>query len=246
MNNLDICTPGQIWESINTLDPGNYYQWRLVSKNQDGSWNTDVRSVIKGKPLAWRFGDGIRINPVKDQLRLALDQPPNWPPEDGAIWLTKDGEEIYFTGRPWDLENPSDDGFEFYYKNNKRDGYNARAIQAGALTFVKYTPINWSDYLPPTNLKYTKDNVYKPGQVWATRFNNIALVYRVHRVMQEKNVYPWLDIVVLAKLNSTLNLYKNSTPIRIANPLYTTVAVLIAESGCEPSDPDLIYQFLYK
>lgn len=98
--------------------------------------------------------------------------------------------------------------------------------------------VDWNKWLPPRgfDLPNTGPKVFKAGQVWASHRYG-GLVFRVN----PGNNYP--DVLAIAD---------NHNPVYTTGCIYATgedtgcISILVADVGCEPTDPDLLYQAFYK
>lgn len=101
---------------------------------------------------------------------------------------------------------------------------------------------DWSAWLPPRPLPNTGPKVFKVGQVWATHVNydgtDPARVWRVSSVDQKND--QWMTVDMLAT-NGQCGGAIVGPGARISNPEYTCRAILVADVGCEPTPPEVLY-----
>lgn len=174
--------------------------------------------------------------------QITIPSQGRFPPQKGDVWTwvkrtyTFTGETKHYLGRYGGTAHLATDN-----KHNLCNWYKEQFID-GTLKFERYGNmplINWNDWLPPKVLPDTGTKNFTAGQIWA--FFDIDFESCVVRVERADITTYWCG-VLLARKNCGAR-----GPTISFNPENSRArrAILVADLNCEPTDPDLLYQFLY-
>lgn len=94
---------------------------------------------------------------------------------------------------------------------------------------------NWDTWLPPAPLPDTGPKQFRIRQIWAGHNGRSCEVYMISTASIDG------DAITVQSLAGNTGLF---CPMAISPN--ARCSVLVADVDCEPTDPDLLYQFLYK
>lgn len=166
---------------------------------------------VVGQRLRWKHGKG-------------------WPQADFVV-THFDGDTITVQYQDGDLE--TGETYQYGWAKFSSDA----VVVAPSPSSPGRPGRDWSKWLPPREPDRNRDVVYKSGQVWALRWDepDYSMVFRVVRAGKTfggRTDNHYLDVESLAGKKGSGG---------FSNRDYTERAVLVADVGCEPTPPEVLY-----
>lgn len=156
--------------------------------------------------------------------------------EAGQRWSWCGTEYVLFDQYP-------DGDWKGRTKDGKSGAFDRHMLASPSATFLggpasPERPVDWAKWLPPRELPRNPYIVFKAGQIWAVRWDKVdhAAVFRVAKNTACACATPdnhHIQVEFLAGRRTGGGGYSNRD--------YTERAVLVADVGCEPTPPEILY-----